>query len=116
MMAVMVLALPLATAGRWLASGCPVGFRCGRFETRLGERAVIASSDHLLTHMSMTGKKNWVQIDLEGRAVVVRESDVTIDGVDRCVIPTGCKQVELMASGRALCVLVDGKVLEEVRR
>jgi hypothetical protein len=116
LMAVMLIALLLATAGRWVASGCLVGLRYGSCETRLGDRAIGASSDHLLTNISLMGSKNAVQIVVEGRTVVVRGGEVTIDGTERCVIPTGCKQVEFMASGSALRVLADGNILQVFRR
>jgi hypothetical protein len=116
MLAVMVLSVILATAGRWIASGCPVGFSCGSCQTSLGGRAVVASSDHLLTNISLTGDKDSVVLDVEGRNVVVRGSEVAIDGTTRCLIPSGCKQLEFMASGGVLRVLVDGKPLQEIRR
>jgi hypothetical protein len=74
MLAVMVLSVILATAGRWIASGCPTGFPCGSCQTSLSGRAVVASSDHLLTNISLMGDKDSVVLDVEGRNVVVRGS------------------------------------------
>src|SRR5215469_13808646 len=88
MIAVMVLSVLLATVGRWIASGCPVGFSCGSCQTSLGGRAIAASSDHLLTDIGLVGDKDSVRLDVEGRDIVVRGSEVAIDGVTRCLIPT----------------------------
>src|SRR5271163_1479321 len=99
MLAVMVLSVLLATAGRWIASGCPVGFSCGSCQISSGGRAIVASSFHLLRNVSMMGDKDSVLLDVEGRSVVVRGSEVAVDCTTRCLIPTGCKQLEFVASG-----------------
>jgi hypothetical protein len=114
MIAVMVLSVLLATAGRWIASGCPVGFCCGSCQTSLGGQAIVASSDHLLTNVSLVSDKNTVRHDEEGRDIVVRGSGVAIDGATRCLIPTGCKRLDFMASGGVLRVLADGKTIQEI--
>jgi hypothetical protein len=116
MMAVMVLSVLLATAGRWIASGCPVGFSCGSCQTSLGGRAIVALSDHLLTNISLMGGKDSVRLDVEGRDIVVRGTEVAIDGATRCLIPTGCKQLEFMATGGILRVSADGKTIREILR
>jgi hypothetical protein len=116
MIAVMVLSVLLATAGRWIASGCPVGFSCGSCQTSLGGRTIVASSDHLLTNVSLMGDKDSVRLDVEGRDIVVRGSEVAIDGATRCLIPTGCKQLEFVASGDVLRVSADGESIQEIHR
>src|SRR5262249_26256913 len=90
MLAVLVFSVILATAGRWIASGCPVGFCCGSCQTSLGGRAIVASSDHLLTNISLVGDKDSALLDVEGRKVVVRGSEVAVDGTTRCLIRSGC--------------------------
>ena len=74
MIAVTVLSVLLATAGRWIASRCPIGFSCGSCQTSLGGRAIVASSEHLLTNISLMGDKDSAQLDVEGRDIVVRGS------------------------------------------
>jgi hypothetical protein len=114
MLAVMVLSVLLATAGRWIASGCPVGFCCGSCQTSLGGRAIVASTYHLLTNVSLVGDKDSVLLDVDGRNVVVRGSEVAVDGTTRCLIPSGCKQLKFLASGGVLRVSADGKTIQEI--
>jgi hypothetical protein len=116
MLGVIALSVILATAGRWIASGCPVGFCCGSCQTSLGGRAIVASSDHLLTHISLVGDKDSVRLIAEGNNVVVRGSEMAFGGTNRCLIPSGCKRLEFRASGRVLRVLADGRTLKEIRR
>jgi hypothetical protein len=115
MLAVGVLAVILATAGRWIASGCPVGFACGSCQTFLGARSIVVSSDHLLTNISLVCNKESAALDVEGRKVVVRGGEVAIEGKTRCLIPTGCKQLEFNASGGILRVSADGRTIQEIR-
>jgi hypothetical protein len=116
MLAVAVLSVTLATAGRWVASGCPVGFCCGSCGTSLGGRSIVASSDHLLTNVSLIGDRNSVLLDVEGRKAVVRESELVVDGTTRCLIPSGCKRIEFMASGGVLRVSADGRIFQKIQR
>jgi hypothetical protein len=116
MLAIMVLSVFFATAGRWIASGCPVGFCCGSCSTSLGGRAIVASSDHLLANVSLRADKESVVLDVDGRDVVVRGSEVAVDGTTRCLIPSGCKRLEFMVSGGVLRVSADGKTLQQIRR
>jgi hypothetical protein len=114
MLAVMALSVILATNGRWIASGCPVGFSCGSCQTSLGGLAIVVSSDHLLTNISLNSDKSSAVLNVEGRHIVVRGSEVAMDGTTRSLIPTGCKQIEFMASGGVLRVSADGKLLQEI--
>lgn len=116
MLAVGVLAVILATTGRWIVSGCPVGFACGSCQTFLGGRAIVVSSDHLLTNISLVGDKDSALLDVEGWNIVVRGGEVAVEGKTRCLIPTGCKQLEFTASGGVLRVYADGRTLQEIRR
>jgi hypothetical protein len=116
MLTVMALSVILATAGRWIALGGPVGFSCGWCQTSLGGRTIRASSYHLLTNVSLMADKDSVVLDVDDKNVVVRGSEVTVNGTTRCLIPSGCKELEFMASGGVLRVLVDGKTLQEIRR
>src|SRR5262245_7674554 len=99
MLAVGVLAVILATAGRWGAAGCPVGFACVSGQTSLGDRPIVVSSDNLLTNISLVDHKDSAQLDVDGRNVVIRGGEVAIEGTTRCLTPTGCKQLEFTASG-----------------
>jgi hypothetical protein len=113
--ALLALSVLLAVAVPWVANGCPVGFSCGSGQTSLHGMAIIASSDHLLTHVSLSGQKDAVTLDVEGRHVVVRGRTVDVDGTPRVLIPRGCKKVEVMASGAVLRVLADDKPIQEIR-
>ena len=66
MVAVTMLAVILATASHWIALGCPVGFACGACQTSLGGRMIVASSDHLLTHISLFSDTKSAVLDVEG--------------------------------------------------
>jgi hypothetical protein len=115
MLGVMTLAIFLATAGRWIASGGPLGFPCGACMSSLGGLEIVASSDHLLTNMSLTTDKSSAVLDLEGRSIVVRGGEVAVGGTTRCVIPAGSKQVKFAATGGVLRISADGKTIREIR-
>jgi hypothetical protein len=71
--AVVSLTIVLASIGRWIVSGCPVGFSCGSCQSASGGRAIVGSSYNLLTNISMTADKTEAVLDLDGRHIVVRE-------------------------------------------
>jgi hypothetical protein len=117
MLAVMILSVILATAVRWVDSGCPVGFTCSSGQTRIGGRVIGTSSDHLLSsHMSVLAGANWALLDVEGRKVVVRGREVAVDGATPCLIPAGCKRLDFKAVCGVLRVSADGKPIQEIRR
>jgi hypothetical protein len=116
MLAVTMLAVILATASHWIASGCPIGFACGACQTSLGGRMIIASSDHLLTHISLFSDTKSAVLDVEGARIVVRESEVSVDGTTPCLIPAGCKKIEFKAAGGVLRILADGETIREIHR
>jgi hypothetical protein len=116
MLAVTMLAVILATASHWIASGCPIGFACGACQTSLGGRMIVASSDHLLTHISLFSDTKSAVLDVEGARIVVRGSEAAVDGTTRWLIPAGCKKIEFMASGGVLRVLADGETIQEIHR
>jgi hypothetical protein len=116
MLAVMILSVILAAAVRWVDSGCPVGFTCSSGQSKIGGRTIVTSSDHLLrSHISGVGGVNWALLDVEGRKVVVRGSEVAVDGATPCLIPPGWKQLDFMVVGRVLRVSADGETIQEVR-
>jgi hypothetical protein len=111
---VVSLTIVLASIGRWIVSGCPVGFSCGSCQSASGGRTILGSSYNLLTNISMTADKTVAVLDLAGRHVVVRGNELAVDGTARNSIPPGCKQLEFTASGTLLRVSADGKIIQEI--
>ncbi|MFO0891171.1 MAG: hypothetical protein U0790_18760 [Isosphaeraceae bacterium] len=105
----------LATAIRWLASGCPLGWPIGSCVTKVGGLDVVASSDHLLTNIGLRTSGNSVILNVEGRSVVIRNGELLIEGAVECLIPPGSRHVEFAATGDVLRIMVDGKIIREAR-
>ena len=116
MLAVGALAVVLATVGRWVAAGGPVHFVSDVCATSVGGRAIVASSDHLLTNVSLTSDSTSAVLDVEGRRVVVRGGEVAVDGATPWPIPPGCTRIDIRASGRVLRISADRQTIREVPR
>ena len=112
--AVIAFSVILASIGRWIVTGGPVGYCCGSCQTDLGGRAIIGSSYYFLTNISLMADQTTAVLNVGGRQVVVRGDEVAVDGTPVTLIPAGCKRLEVSASAGILRVLADGKTIREV--
>src|SRR5262249_22207026 len=112
--AAIALSVILASIGRWIVSGGPVGYCCGSCQTQLGGRAIIGSSYYFLTKISLMADQTRAVLNVGGRQVVVRADEVAVDGTPETLIPAECKRLEVSASAGILRVLADGKTIREV--
>ena len=113
MLLVMLLAVLLATAGRWVVTGCPIGYQCGSCIAFLKGRKIVASSDHLLGNISLETRSDSATLFVEGRQIAVRSDEAVIDGTTSVKIPAACKEIEFTVSRGILEVWADGMPLEQ---
>ena len=104
---VALLALVLATAGRWVASGCPMGVTCGSGTATFNGRMFTASSDRLLGNVGVSIRSDCAELNVEGRRIIIRNDEAVIDDGLSVVIPIGCREVEFAISGAELMVSFD---------
>jgi hypothetical protein len=112
---VMTVFVVVKTVG-WVDAGCPIGFAWRSHGSGLPGRTVIASSDHLLTHLDVHTRQTSVRIYIEGRQVDVAGDQVVIDKGRPITVPSASKLIVIAAKGDALIVYADGEKVAEVGR